>query len=102
MINALLWNDIKRHKILSLSTVIFMAVSSLFISLAASLLIFYISKILINKKLYDFFVISNLMQISLSNLVLIVLSIIIIFISLYLFLLGFSKRLSVKEELKEE
>ena len=42
------------------------------------------------------------MQISLSNLVLIVLSIIIIFIILYLFLLGFSKRLSVKEELKEE
>ena len=74
----------------------------LFISLAASLLIFYIIKILINKKLYDFFVVSNLMQISLSNLVLIVLSIIIIFISLYLLLLGFSKRLSVKEELKEE
>lgn len=74
----------------------------LFISLASSLLIFYISKTLINKKLYDFFVVSNLMQISLSNLVLIVLSIIIIFISLYLFLLGFSKRLSVKEELKEE
>ena len=37
MINALLWNDIKRHKILSLSTVIFMAVSSLFISLAVVL-----------------------------------------------------------------
>ncbi|MCI7039902.1 MAG: hypothetical protein MR985_02790, partial [Mollicutes bacterium] len=72
------------------------------ISLASSLLIFYISKTLINKKLYDFFVVSNLMQISLSNLVLIVLSIIIIFISLYLFLLDFSKRLSVKEELKEE
>ena len=74
----------------------------LFISLVASLLIFYIIKTLINKKLYDFFVVSNLMQISLSNLVLIVLSIIVIFISLYLFLLGFSKRLSVKEELKEE
>lgn len=37
MIKALLWNDIKRHKILSLSTVIFMAVSSLFISLAVVL-----------------------------------------------------------------
>ena len=37
MIENLLWNDIKRHKILSLATVIFMAVSSLFISLAVVL-----------------------------------------------------------------
>lgn len=37
MIKNLLWNDIKRHKILSLATVIFMAVSSLFISLAVVL-----------------------------------------------------------------
>ena len=37
MIKSLLWNDIRRHKILSLSTVIFMAVSSLFISLAVVL-----------------------------------------------------------------
>ena len=37
MIGRLLWNDIKNHKLLSLSTVFFMAASSLFISLAAVL-----------------------------------------------------------------
>ena len=37
MLGRLLWNDIKNHKLLSLSTVIFMAASSLFISLAAVL-----------------------------------------------------------------
>lgn len=37
MIGRLLWNDIRNHKLLSLSTVIFMAASSLFISLAAVL-----------------------------------------------------------------
>ena len=37
MIGRLLWNDIKNHKLLSLSTVIFMAASSLFIPLAAVL-----------------------------------------------------------------
>lgn len=35
MIGRLLWNDIRNHKLLSFSTVIFMSVSSLFISLAA-------------------------------------------------------------------
>lgn len=39
MLGRLLWNDIKNHKLLSLSTVIFMAASSLFISLAAVLLV---------------------------------------------------------------
>lgn len=37
MIGRLLWNDIRTHKLLSLSTVLFMAASSLFISLAAVL-----------------------------------------------------------------
>ena len=37
MIGRLLWNDIRNHKLLSLSTVIFMAASSLFIPLAAVL-----------------------------------------------------------------
>ena len=37
MIGRILWNDIKNHKLLSISTVIFMAASSLFISLAAVL-----------------------------------------------------------------
>ena len=37
MLGRLLWNDIKNHKLLSLSTVIFMAASSLFLSLAAVL-----------------------------------------------------------------
>lgn len=35
MIGRLLWNDIRNHKLLSLSTLLFMAASSLFISLAA-------------------------------------------------------------------
>lgn len=39
MIRRLLWNDISNNKLLSLSTVIFMAVSSLFISLAAVLFV---------------------------------------------------------------
>ena len=38
MTRRLLWNDIKHHKLLSISTVLFMAVSSLLISLAAVLL----------------------------------------------------------------
>lgn len=37
MTGRLLWNDIRNHKLLSLSTVIFMAASSLLISLAAVL-----------------------------------------------------------------
>lgn len=37
MLGRLLWNDMKNHKLLSLSTVIFMAASTLFISLAAVL-----------------------------------------------------------------
>lgn len=37
MIGRLLWNDIRNHKLLSLYTVIFMAASALFISLAAVL-----------------------------------------------------------------
>ena len=37
MPGRLLWNDIKNHKLLSISTVVFMAASSLFISLAAVL-----------------------------------------------------------------
>ena len=37
MIGRLLWNDIRNHKLLALCTVIFMAASSLFISLAAVL-----------------------------------------------------------------
>ncbi len=37
MIGRLLWNEIRNHKLLALSTVIFMAASSLFISLAAVL-----------------------------------------------------------------
>lgn len=37
MLGRLLWNDIRNHKLLSLSTVIFMAASSLFITLAAIL-----------------------------------------------------------------
>ena len=37
MTRRLLWNDIKHHKLLSISTVLFMAVSSLLISLAAVL-----------------------------------------------------------------
>lgn len=37
MIGRLLQNDIRNHKLLSISTVIFMAASSLFISLAAVL-----------------------------------------------------------------
>lgn len=37
MLGRLLWNDIRNHKLLSLSTVIFMAASSFFISLAAVL-----------------------------------------------------------------
>ncbi|MGN0250021.1 MAG: FtsX-like permease family protein [Oliverpabstia sp.] len=39
MIGRLLWNDIRNHKLLSLSTVIFMAASSLFVSLAAVLFV---------------------------------------------------------------
>lgn len=39
MLRRLLWNDIRNHKLLSLSTVIFMAASSLFISLAAVLFV---------------------------------------------------------------
>ena len=39
MIGRLLWNDIKNNKLLSLSTVTFMAASSLFISLAAVLFV---------------------------------------------------------------
>lgn len=39
MIGRLLWNDIRHHKLLTLSTVIFMAASSLFISLAAVLFV---------------------------------------------------------------
>ena len=37
MIGRLLQNDIRNHKLLSISTVVFMAASSLFISLAAVL-----------------------------------------------------------------
>lgn len=39
MLRRLLWNDIRNHKLLSLSTVIFMASSSLFISLVAVLFV---------------------------------------------------------------
>lgn len=39
MLGRLLWNDIKNHKLLSFSTVIFMAASSLFIALAAVLFV---------------------------------------------------------------
>lgn len=39
MLKRLLWNDIKNHKLLSFSTVIFMAASSLFIVLAAVLFV---------------------------------------------------------------
>lgn len=37
MIKRLLWNEIRNHKLLSISTVIFMAISSLFIALSAVL-----------------------------------------------------------------
>lgn len=36
MMRRLLWNDIRSHKLLSLSMVVFMAASSLLISLAVS------------------------------------------------------------------
>ena len=39
MLGRLLWNDIRNHKLLSFSTVIFMAASSLFIALAAVLFV---------------------------------------------------------------
>ncbi len=39
MLGRLLWNDIRNHKLLSFSTVIFMAASSLFIALAAALFV---------------------------------------------------------------
>ena len=37
MIKRLLWNEIRNHKLLSISTVIFMAISSLLIALSAVL-----------------------------------------------------------------
>ncbi len=72
------------------------------ISLSLSLLFYFLLRGLINKKLYDFFVIFNLIDISNNNFLLIIsLSFVLIILS-YICLLSFSKKFNIKEELKEE